>query len=146
MVSIHVSVHVSVNFILFELFPLNTVTKSCKLEKCSSYLHEISNKYQSILDDLQSSTTITLAFILFELFPLELCPSQYCVRSVTLGYLQETSCKYQSTLDDMQSTRTITLAFILFMPPTSKKLEGHIASGLSVRPSRFLMCSITLEP
>ena len=38
----------------------------------------------------------------------------------------------------------------LFMPPTSKKLEGHIASGLfvrpSVHPSRFLMHSITLEP
>ena len=42
----------------------------------------------------------------------------------------------------------------LFMPPTSKKLEGHIASGLFVRPSVrpsvrsscFLMHSITLKP
>ena len=46
----------------------------------------------------------------------------------------------------------------IFMPPTSKKLEGHIASGLFVRPSvlpsvrpsvrssRFLMHSITLKP
>ena len=38
----------------------------------------------------------------------------------------------------------------VIMPPTSKKLEGHIASGLFVRPSvrssRFLMHSITLEP
>ena len=41
----------------------------------------------------------------------------------------------------------------IFMPPTSKKLDGHIASGLFVRPSfrpsvrssRFLMHSITLE-
>ena len=24
---------------------------------------------------------------------------------------------------------------VIFMPPTSKKLEGHIASGLFVRPS-----------
>ena len=42
--------------------------------------------------------------------------------------------------------------FVLFffMPPTSLKLEGHIASGLFVRPSvrssRFLVHSITLEP
>ena len=47
---------------------------------------------------------------------------------------------------------------IVFMPPTSKKLEGHIASRAFVRPfvhssvrlfihlSRFLMHSITLEP
>ena len=36
------------------------------------------------------------------------------------------------------------------MPPTSKKLEGHIAFGafvhLFVHWSRFLMHSITLEP
>ena len=54
---------------------------------------------------------------------------------------------------------TSVLAYIhvdLYMNPTSKKLEGHIASGLlsvvhpSVRPSarssRFLMHSITLKP
>ena len=38
----------------------------------------------------------------------------------------------------------------VFMPPTSKKLGGHIASGLFVRPSvrssHFLMHSVTLEP
>ena len=42
----------------------------------------------------------------------------------------------------------------LIMPPTSKKLEGHIASGKFVRPSvrpcvrplRLLMHSITYEP
>ena len=46
----------------------------------------------------------------------------------------------------------------LVMPPTSKKLEGHIASGTfvracvrpsvrpCVRPLRFLMHSITYEP
>ena len=44
--------------------------------------------------------------------------------------------------------------YIFIMPPTSKKLERHIASGLficlsvrpSVRSSRFLMHSITLKP
>ena len=48
----------------------------------------------------------------------------------------------------------IDLGKAVFMPPTSKKLEEHIASGLFVRPSfrpsvrssRFLMHSITLEP
>ena len=39
---------------------------------------------------------------------------------------------------------------IIFMPPTSRKLEGHIASGSFVRPwvraLRFLMHSITSEP
>ena len=35
-----------------------------------------------------------------------------------------------------------------FMPPTSKKLEGHIASGtfVCVCPLRFLMHSKTSEP
>ena len=33
----------------------------------------------------------------------------------------------------------------IFMPPTSK-LKGHIASGVFVRSSRFLMHSIILEP
>ena len=41
-------------------------------------------------------------------------------------------------------------AMFFFMPPTAKKLEGHVASGAfvhpSVRSSRFLMHSITLEP
>ena len=41
-------------------------------------------------------------------------------------------------------------AILIFMPPTSKKLEGHIASGMFVRPSvrplHFLMHSITSEP
>ena len=47
---------------------------------------------------------------------------------------------------------------VLFMPPTSQKLKGHIASGTfvracarssvraCVRPLRFLMHSITSEP
>ena len=34
----------------------------------------------------------------------------------------------------------------IFMPPTSKKLEEHIASGSCVRALRFLMHSITSEP
>ena len=66
--------------ILFKLFPLNFVrhkiVSALKLENCSSFLHETSYKYQSILDDMQSARTITLDFILFELYPLEFCPSQ----------------------------------------------------------------------
>ena len=31
------------------------------------------------------------------------------------------------------------------MPPTSKKMEGHIASGTFIRSSRFLMHCRTLE-
>ena len=38
----------------------------------------------------------------------------------------------------------------IIMPPTSKKLEGHIASGMFVRacvhPLHFLMHTITSEP
>ena len=56
----------------------------------------------------------------------------------------------------MVSLFLFSLYFI--MPPTSKKLEGHIASGTfvracvrlsvhaCVRPLRFLMHSITYEP
>ena len=76
---------ITLAFILFELFLMDTITKLCPLysENCSWYLHETSYKYQSTLDNGQSTRTITLAFILFELFPLELCPSQNLVRSVT---------------------------------------------------------------
>ena len=42
------------------------------------------------------------------------------------------------------------LLYVMIMPPTSKKLEGHIASGTfvraCVRPLRFSMHSITSEP
>ena len=33
----------------------------------------------------------------------------------------------------------------VFMPPTSKKLEGHIGTGLFVCSPHFLVCFITLE-
>ena len=35
--------------------------------------------------------------------------------------------------------------FEVFMPPTLKKLRGHIALGLSMIPSRFLMHAIHYE-
>ena len=51
------------------------------------------------------------------------------VSTYTKGTLKQGSVK------DLSNDAYAMLLCFLFMPPTSKKLEGHIASGLFVRPS-----------
>ena len=62
---------ITLAFILFELFPLDSVTKLCLLYNLNTVQAIFTSyKYQS------DTRTITLAFILFELFSLEFCWSQ----------------------------------------------------------------------
>ena len=55
-----------------------------------------------------------------------------------------------SNLSEFSDHCSIEFPLNIIMPPTSKKLEGHIASGTFVRayvrPLRFLMHSIISEP
>ena len=46
----------------------------------------------------------------------------------------------------VKSCLHVALPGYFIMPQTLKKLRGHIALGLSVRPSRFLTHAISYEP
>ena len=73
---------ITLAFILFELYPFDSVTKSCPLYYLE-IVQAIFMKLHININQHANARTITLAFILFELFPLELFPSQNHVCSVT---------------------------------------------------------------
>ena len=49
---------------------------------------------------------------------------------------------YDTDWKSLTEALPITIHNIFFMPPTSKKLEGHIASGLFVRPYVHLFVTL----
>ena len=64
---------ITLAFILFELFALGSVTKSCPLYNLKTVQAIFKKLHINIrtLEDVQSTKTIILAFILFELFSLD---------------------------------------------------------------------------
>ena len=108
---------ITLTFILFELFPLDSVTKSCPLYNLKPFKLSSQNFIKISISIRQCAGCKNHNSCIYTFRVIFLGLSQNCVRFLTenrSSYLHETSYKYQSTLDDVKSATIITLAFILF--------------------------------